>query len=117
MHDDPSVDAVTLGNKLLFRRRRVNQKHIRLALFSHGHGLAGTDGDRLYEIFCLLFKYGNQNIQKSGILGAGGRRQNDIFLFRWSGRSRRHTDNKGQNRHNRKNKTDAFKPSHHFPPE
>ena len=85
MHDELSVNSKPISNKFLLGRRRMDQQHIRLSLLAHGHGLAGTHGDRFDEIARLLLKDRDQDIEKSGVLRTRCRRENDRLLLSLNG--------------------------------
>ena len=82
VHDEPAVDAVSVGHELLLRSGGVDEQHVRLALLAHGHGLAGADGDRLDEVAGLLLEDRDQDVEQPRVLGAGRRGQDDVLLCR-----------------------------------
>jgi hypothetical protein len=73
----------------------MDQEHIRLSLLSHDHGLTRTHGNRLDKIAGLFLKNGQENFQKSGILSAGRRREDDGLFLRPDGENSYNKETRG----------------------
>ena len=46
----------------------MDEQYIGIAFFAHLERFTGSDGYGLYDIACLLFEHGNENIQQARVL-------------------------------------------------
>jgi hypothetical protein len=56
----------------------MNQHHVRLAARAERERLPGPDRDGFHTAVALLFEPGDQRVEQTGILRAGGRREDDV---------------------------------------
>jgi hypothetical protein len=82
VHYQLAIDAVAALHERHFIIWRVHQQDIRLTALPHGYGGAGANRDCLHFVARLLLEERYQDIKETGVLRAGGRRQDD-FRIGW----------------------------------
>ncbi len=78
VHHDLAGHAESCRHKSFFSGRAVGEQDISLALLAELQRGAGTDCDGLEVVARLLLEEWNQHVEQPGVLGAGGRREDDI---------------------------------------
>ena len=64
-------------DECIFRRARVYQYDVDVAILAQLERLAGADGDHMHLATTVLLELGQQVIEQTGIGGTGRRRQPD----------------------------------------